>query len=141
MKVGYALVEMQRDRDSGIGIDNVSFRVEMLVADGQNEFPIPQELVDIWNEEMAVELEREAKKDPDSTLVAVNLSERHSPWSGTSRPRNPRAENPLPELADIHSPGDGECPQVQCDESAVPPNAAATSALTFHGCSSRSHQV
>ena len=40
-----------------------------------NEFPIPQELVDIWNEEMAIELEREGKKDPDSTLVAVNLSE------------------------------------------------------------------
>ncbi len=85
MKEGYALVDMERVRDSGIGVDNISFRVDLFVDNGHlgvniteavwNEFPIPQELVDIWNEEMAVELEREAKEDPDSTLVAVNLSE------------------------------------------------------------------
>ena len=85
MKEGYALVDMERTRDSGIGVDNISFRVDLFVIDGHlgvniteavwNDFPIPQELVDIWNEEMAVELEAEAKKDPDSTLVAVNLSE------------------------------------------------------------------
>ena len=85
MKEGYALVDMERARDSGIGVDNISFRVDLFVDEGHlgvniteavwNEFPIPQELVDIWNEEMAVELEEEGKKDPDSTLVAVNLSE------------------------------------------------------------------
>jgi hypothetical protein len=85
MKDGYALVDMERERDSGIGVDNISFRVNLFVEDGHlgvniteavwNDFPIPQELVDIWNEEMAIELEAEGKKDPDSTLVGVNLSE------------------------------------------------------------------
>ena len=85
MKEGFALVDMERERDSGIGVDNISFRVDLFVDDGHlgvniteavwNDFPIPQELVDIWNEEMAIELERDAKEDPDSTLVAVNLSE------------------------------------------------------------------
>jgi hypothetical protein len=85
MKTGYALVAMERDRDSGIGVDAISFRVDLRVEDGHlaadvteavwNDFPIPQELVDIWNEEIAADLEAEGKKDPDSTLVAVNLSE------------------------------------------------------------------
>ncbi|MCP4964651.1 MAG: hypothetical protein GY926_05405 [bacterium] len=85
MKPGYALVDMERDRDSGIGVDAISFRVDLRVEDGHlavdvteavwNDFPIPQELVDIWNEEIAADLEAEGKKDPDSTLVAVSLSE------------------------------------------------------------------
>ena len=85
MKDGYALVDMERKRDSGIGVDQISFRVDLFVDDGHlgvsitdavwNEISIPQELVDIWNEEMAIELEREGKKDPDSTLIAVSLSE------------------------------------------------------------------
>jgi hypothetical protein len=85
MKNGYALVAAERVRDSGIGVDDISFRVDLFVADGHlganvteavwNEFPIPQELVDIWNEELAAQLEAEGKKDPDSTLVAVSLTE------------------------------------------------------------------
>jgi hypothetical protein len=84
-KDGYALVDMEHERDSGIGVDNISFRVDMFVDDGHlgvnvtdavwNEIGIPQELVDIWNQELAAELEAEGKKDPDSTLVGVNLSE------------------------------------------------------------------
>ncbi|MDX2345165.1 MAG: hypothetical protein QNL12_16325 [Acidimicrobiia bacterium] len=85
MKIGHALVAMERVRDSGIGVDEISFRVDLRVADGHlaadvteavwNEFPIPQDLVDIWNEELAAGLEKEGKKDPDSTLLSVELTE------------------------------------------------------------------
>jgi hypothetical protein len=85
MKDGYALVEIEADRESGFGTDNISFRVDMFVDDGHlgvnvteavwNDIPIPQELTDIWNEELAAELEADAKEDPDSTLVAVELTE------------------------------------------------------------------
>lgn len=85
MKDGYALVDITAKRENGPGIDNISFRVDMFVVDGHlgvnvteavwNDISIPQELTDIWNEELARELEEGAKEDPDSTLVAVSLSE------------------------------------------------------------------
>lgn len=85
MKDGYALVDLERTRDSGFGVDEVSFRVDLSVGDGHlvvdvteaewNGIEIPQELVDIWNEEIAAQIEDAAKKDPDSTLVSVSLTE------------------------------------------------------------------
>ncbi len=85
MKPGYALVEMERTAESGRGTDTVSFKVELFVDNGHlgvnitnavwNEIDIPQELVDIWNQELAIELEEEAKEDPNSTLVAVEFTE------------------------------------------------------------------
>jgi len=85
MKDGYALVEMEALSEWGDGLDEVSFKVEMFVVDGHlgvnvteavwNDIEIPQELTDIWNEELAKELEEGAKEDPDSTLVAVELTE------------------------------------------------------------------
>ena len=85
MKPGYALVDMERTAESGRGTDTVSFKVELFVDNGHlgvnitnavwNEIDIPQELVDIWNQELAIELEEEAKEDPDSTLVAVEFTE------------------------------------------------------------------
>ena len=87
MKDGYALVDIvgKSDRDIGDGKDSISFRVDMFVDDDHlgvevtnalwNDIEIPQELVDVWNEELAAELEASAKEDPDSTLVAVSLTE------------------------------------------------------------------
>lgn len=85
MKDGYALVEMEAKSEWGDGTDTVSFKVEMFVVDGHlgvnvteavwNDIEIPQELTDLWNEELAKELEEGAKEDPDSTLVAVELAE------------------------------------------------------------------
>lgn len=85
MKDGYALVEIEADRESGLGVDNISFRVDLFVDNDHlgvnvtnavwNDIPIPQDLVDIWNEELAAQLEADAKEDPDSTLVAVELTE------------------------------------------------------------------
>ncbi len=85
MKDGFALVTMEAKSEWGDGVDDVSFKVEMFVVDGHlgvnvteavwNDIPIPQELTDIWNEELAKQLEEDAKEDPDSTLVAVELTE------------------------------------------------------------------
>ena len=85
MKDGYAVVEMEALSEWGDGLDEVSFKVEMFVVDGRlgvnvtdavwNDIEIPQELTNIWNEELAKELEEGAKEDPDSTLVAVELTE------------------------------------------------------------------
>jgi hypothetical protein len=85
MKNGYALVDLERERDSGFGTDTISFRVDLAVGDGHlvanvteavwNGVSIPQELVDVWNDEVAAQLEAEGKKDPNSTLVAVTLTE------------------------------------------------------------------
>ncbi len=87
MKNGYALVEVigKSDRAFGEGKDTISFRVDLFVEDGHlgvditdavwNDIDIPQELVDLWNEELAKEIEADAKEDPDSTLVAVSLTE------------------------------------------------------------------
>lgn len=85
MKDGHALVEMEAKSEWGDGVDEVSFKVEMFVVDGHlgvdvteavwNGIEIPQELTDLWNEELAKELEEGAKEDPDSTLVAVELTE------------------------------------------------------------------
>ena len=85
MKDGYALVAMEAKSEWNQGTDAVSFKVEMFVVDGHlgvdvteavwNDIEIPQELVDIWNDALAKELEEGAKEDPDSTLVAVELTE------------------------------------------------------------------
>ena len=86
MKSGYALVEMEAKSEWGENrTDQVSFKVEMFVVDGHlgvdvteavwNDIPIPQELTDLWNEELAKQLEEDAKEDPDSTLVAVEITE------------------------------------------------------------------
>jgi len=85
MKDGYALVAMEAKSEWGDGVDEVAFKVEMFVVDGHlgvnvteavwNDIEIPQELTDLWNEELAKELEEGAKEDPDSTLVAVELTE------------------------------------------------------------------
>jgi hypothetical protein len=85
MKDGYALVAAERKRDIGVGVDSISFRVDLSVGDGHllanvsdavwDDVPIPQELVDVWNEKLAARLEADGRKDPDSTLVAVNLTE------------------------------------------------------------------
>ena len=85
LKDGYALIAAEGPSESGPRTETVSFRLELFVVDDHlgatvteavwNGIDIPQELVDIWNEELAAELEAEAKEDPDSTLVAVEITE------------------------------------------------------------------
>ncbi len=85
LRNGYALVEMTGKNERGTRTDTVSFRLELFV-DGDhlgatvsdavwNDIEIPEELVEVWNEELAAELEASAKEDPDSTLTAVEITE------------------------------------------------------------------
>lgn len=83
---GYALVSAEGPNEDNRRLtDTFSFRMELYV-DGDhlgaeisdarwNGFDVPQEMVDIWNEELAAELEAAAKENPDSTLVDVAITE------------------------------------------------------------------
>jgi hypothetical protein len=85
LKDGYALIEAVGKNDFGTRTETVSFRLELSVVDGHlgaevsdavwNDIEIPVELVELWNEELAAELEASAKEDPDSTLAEVEITE------------------------------------------------------------------
>jgi hypothetical protein len=85
LKDGYALVEMVGKNDFGTRTETVSFRLELFVVDAHlgaevsdavwNDIEIPSEMVEMWNEELAWELEQSAKDDPDSTLAGVSITE------------------------------------------------------------------
>ena len=85
LKDGYALIEGVGKNRFGTRTETVSFRLELSVVDGHlgaevsdavwNGIDIPQELVELWNEELAAELEASAKEDPDSTLASVEITE------------------------------------------------------------------
>ena len=82
---GYALIEAVGKNGFGNRTETVSFRLDLFVVDGHlgaevsdavwNGIDIPEEMVELWNEELAAELEAGAKEDPDSTLVAVEITE------------------------------------------------------------------
>lgn len=82
---GYALVSAEGPSEERPLTDTFSFRLELFV-DGDhlgaeisdaiwNDIEVPQEFVEIWNEELAEQLEAGAKEDPDSTLVDVEITE------------------------------------------------------------------
>lgn len=82
---GYALVSAEGPSEERPLTDTFTFRLELFV-DGDhlgaeisdaiwNDIEVPQEFVEIWNEELAEQLEAGAKEDPDSTLVDVEITE------------------------------------------------------------------
>lgn len=85
LKDGYALVSAEGPTDDHPLTETFSFRMELYVdgdhlgaeiSDAEwNGYPVPDEFVEIWNEELAKELEAGAKEDPDSTLVDVSITE------------------------------------------------------------------
>ena len=85
LKDGYALVTAEGPAEWGDGTDVVTFRLDLFVVDDHlgaevtdatwNGIEIPEAMVEIWNEALAAELEASAKEDPDSTLVAVEITE------------------------------------------------------------------
>lgn len=85
LKDGYALVSAEGPTDDHPLTETFSFRMELYVdgdhlgaeiSDAEwNGYPVPDEFVEIWNEELAKELEAGAKEDPDSTLVDVAITE------------------------------------------------------------------
>ena len=85
LRDGFALVEAEGPTEDNPLTEAFSFRMELFV-DGDhlgaeisdavwNGIDIPEEFVEIWNEELAKELEEGAKEDPDSTLVDVEITE------------------------------------------------------------------
>lgn len=85
LKDGYALVSAEGPSEEHPLTETFSFRLELFV-DGDhlgaeisdavwNDIDVPEEFVEIWNEELAAELEAGAKEDPDSTLVDVAITE------------------------------------------------------------------
>lgn len=83
---GYALFEASGPNDDDrTRTDEVSFRMELFVVDGHlgaqvsdatwNGIEIPQVFIDEWNEELAEDLEKAAKKDKNSTLVDVEITD------------------------------------------------------------------
>lgn len=85
LKNGYALVAAEGPSEEHPLTDSFSFRLELFVdgdhlgaeiSDAEwNGIAVPQEFVEIWNEELAKELEAGAKEDPDSTLSDVEITE------------------------------------------------------------------
>jgi len=85
LKDGYALVEAEGPTTDNPLTESFSFKLELYV-DGDhlgaeisdalwNDIEVPEGFVEIWNEELAKELEAGAKEDPDSTLAAVEITE------------------------------------------------------------------
>jgi len=84
LKDGYAQVDVVGVGDTG-RTEEISFRLELFVDVDHlgaevseatwNGIEIPEAMVEIWNEELAQELEASAKEDPDSTLAAVEITE------------------------------------------------------------------
>lgn len=86
LKDGYALFDASGPNDDdATRTDEVSFRMELFVVDGHlgaevsdaywNGIEVPQLFIDEWNEELAEDLEKSAKKDKDSTLIDVEITE------------------------------------------------------------------
>jgi hypothetical protein len=86
LRDGYALFDATGPNDDDPSqTDEVSFRMELSVVDGHlgatvsdavwNGIDVPQLFIDEWNEEIARDLERSAKKDKDSTLVDVEITD------------------------------------------------------------------
>lgn len=83
---GYIAVDgMGPDEDTG-EINHVTFEATLGVSDQGfltvdiydatwNGEPMPQWIVEFWNTALANELEREGKKDPDSTLTSVDVTD------------------------------------------------------------------
>jgi len=82
---GYILVSAERERVMSSETDTMIFRLDLGVSDGHltatisdaqlNDLPIEEERVAVWNERIATKLERSGRRNPDSTLQAVTISD------------------------------------------------------------------
>ncbi len=82
---GYVLVTSERERVMGDEVDTLTFRLDLGVSKGHltatvsdaqlNDQPLEEERVAVWNERIAAKLERSGRRNPNSTLQAVTISE------------------------------------------------------------------
>ena len=74
LRNGYALIRAEGPAEWGDGTDVVDGHLGAEVTEAVwNGIDIPQEMVEMWNEALAAELEASAKEDPDSTLAEVEI--------------------------------------------------------------------
>ena len=77
----YAMVSAVRKRVVSDVTDDMSFRLDLGAEDGHltaeisdakvNDFPFDSNVVAVWNERLAIKLERDAKRNPNSSLEQV----------------------------------------------------------------------
>lgn len=78
---GYILVSADRRRLNTDVTDNMAFQLDLGAADGHmtalisdatiNDFPIEENRIALWNERIALKLERAGQRNPNSTLQSV----------------------------------------------------------------------
>jgi hypothetical protein len=82
---GYVLVTSERERVMSDEVDTLTFRLDLGVSEGHltatvsdaqlNDQPLEEERVEIWNERIAAKLERSGRRNPNSTLQSVTISD------------------------------------------------------------------
>ena len=82
---GYVLVTAERERVMSDEVDSLTFRLDLgvseehltaTVSDAQlNDQPLEEKRVEAWNERIAAKLERSGRRNPNSTLQTVTISE------------------------------------------------------------------
>jgi hypothetical protein len=80
---GYAMVSAVRKRVVSDVTDDMSFRLDLGAQDGHltavisdakvNDFPFDSDIIAVWNERLAIKLEMEAKRNPNSNLEQVSM--------------------------------------------------------------------
>jgi hypothetical protein len=82
---GYISVSAERRRVFGDESDTLTFRLDLGTEDGHltalisnakvNDESVDQAVVNVWNERLANQLEKAGKRNPDSSLQSVAISE------------------------------------------------------------------
>ena len=85
LKPGYALVSGTRKRLNSEATDTLTFRLDLSVSAGQltatisnallDGMPVEEERVTLWNERIANNLSRSARRNPNSKLGSVTITE------------------------------------------------------------------
>lgn len=81
---GYAAIRAERKRLKSDATDTLTFNLALNAADGQlvaeisdarlNGLPLDPERVELWNQRIAARIERSSRRNPNSTLEKVALS-------------------------------------------------------------------
>jgi len=85
LRHGYIYVTAERKRVVGDETDMLTFRLDLGTKEGHltafitdakiNDEPIDEAYVDIWNKRLAKRLENASKRNPDSSLQSVSVSD------------------------------------------------------------------
>jgi hypothetical protein len=85
LRSGYIFVTADRKRVLGDETDMLSFRLDLGVSDGHltavisdakiNDEPVNDAYIEVWNQRLAQRLEEAARRNPDSTLQSVSVSD------------------------------------------------------------------